>query len=160
MCIDAVIGFDALGQYSFTIDYGRKEIRFGQSSDMLFSTPLRFAQGFATVEIELNGKPFRLLVDTGASSTMLFASKTSGWLPRFDFRGMEQSVNLAGKFNRRLVLVRSVRMGGMHLHDETAFVVNDQIDRGRDFDGLLSPAALGFTKVEFDVVRGTLRWSR
>lgn len=158
--IDAVIGPDVLGQNGFTIDYKSREIHFGDPPAMPFSVPLQLDHHFVTVDVRLNAQPFRLLVDTGASSLMLFATRVQG--RTFDLRVQElkSSVNLAGQFDRKRVLLHDVSINTLGLGQQTAFVVDDQKDPGRDFDGLLGPVALGLTKVAFDFRHGTLGCSR
>jgi predicted aspartyl protease len=158
--IDAVIGLDVLGRNSFSIDYKAREIHFGDRLPMPFSVPLQLGQRFVTVDVSLNGQPFRLLVDTGASSLMLFGTRIQGRLHELRVQELKSSVNLAGRFDRKRVLFQDVRMGTVGLGQQAGFVVDDQKDSGRDFDGLLSLRALGLTEVAFDFQHGTLGWSR
>jgi predicted aspartyl protease len=158
--IDAVIGFDVLGRSSFTIEYGPKTIRFGAPASMSFSVPL-FREGqLATIDLQLNNHRFRFLVDTGASSLMLFASRMQGLMPDLEVQNVKHSSNLAGEFERAQVHLRSVKIGDMNLGQQNAFLVDDQRDPTRGFDGLLSPPALGLKQVAFDLDRGTLGWSK
>lgn len=158
--IDAVIGVDSLGQNSFTIDYKSKQIYFGQPPTMPSSVPLRLVNRFVTVEVKLNGQLVRLLVDTGASSLMLFATRIQGRIPNLQVQNLKSSANLAGQFDRKQVLLHDISLGDVKLGQKPAFVVDDQKDPGRDFDGLLSLPALGFKEVAFDFQRGTFAWSR
>jgi predicted aspartyl protease len=158
--IDAVIGLDALGQNSFTIDYKSTRIYFGQPPTMPFSLPLRFVHRFITVDVKLNGQSVRLMVDTGASSLILFATRIQGRIPDLQVQNLKSSANLAGQFERKQVLLHDMSLGDVKLGQKPAFVVDDQKDPGRDFDGLLSLPALGFKEVAFDFLRGTVGWSR
>jgi len=158
--IDAVIGLDALGQNGFTIDYTSKKIYFGPPATMPFSAILQFVHGFVTVDVNLNGQPFRLLVDTGASSLMLFATRIQDQIPDLQLKNLKLSANLAGGFERKQVLLHDVSIGNVKLGQTAAFVVNDQEDPGRDFDGLISLPSLGFKAVAFDFERGVIGWSR
>jgi predicted aspartyl protease len=158
--IDAVVGLDVLGRNSFSIDYKAREIHFGDCPLMPFSVPLQLQQRFVTVDVNLNAQPFRLLVDTGASSLMLFATRIQNRVLDLRVQQVKSSVNLAGRFDRKRVLFQDVRIGTVGLGQQAGFVVDDEKDPGRDFDGLLSPRALGVTEVAFDFQHGTLGWSR
>ena len=65
------------------------------------------------------------------------------------------SNSLAG--NPRL---HSLKLGESEFGQEPAFVARDRGDAERDFDGLLSPAALGITRITFDLQRGLLAFGR
>ena len=76
--IDAVIGLDVLGQSAFEIDYTRWQIHFGSFRPLANSLPLRIEAGLPIVDAELNHLAVHLLMDTGASSLLLFEPRTSG----------------------------------------------------------------------------------
>jgi predicted aspartyl protease len=158
--IDALIGLDVLGQSSFTIDYGRNTIQFGEPATRSFSVPLFREQQLVTVNLQLNNQQFRFLVDTGASALTLFASRMQGLVPNLEVQNVTHSRNLVGEFERAQILLRNVKIGDMNLEQQTAFLADDQRDPRRGFDGLFSPPALGFKQVVFDLDRGTLGWSK
>ena len=151
--IDAVIGLDVLGQSAFEIDYTRWQIRFGSFRPLANSLPLRIEGGLPIVDAELNHLAVHLLMDTGASSLLLFEP-----------RALPQKISLAsssiGEFQGKQVWLRSLRLGGKELGREPAFMVRSPGNQDRNFDGLLSPAGLGMTKVAIDVERGVLAFSR
>ena len=76
--IDAVIGLDVLGQSAFEIDYTRGQIHFGSFRPLANSLPLRIEAGLPIIDAELNHLAVHLLMDTGASSLLLFEPRTSG----------------------------------------------------------------------------------
>jgi hypothetical protein len=65
-----------------------------------------------------------------------------------------------GDFDRKQAWLRSVRLGETEFGREPALLVQRRGDEGHDFDGLMSPAALGLTKVAVDLGRGVLAFSR
>lgn len=73
------------------------------------------------------------LLDTGASSLILFARTTR---------------------------LHSLKLDKPEFGQEPAFVVPKGIHAGQAFDGLTSPAAPGLTRVVIDVGRGKLAFSR
>jgi predicted aspartyl protease len=158
--IDAVIGFDVLGQGSFTVDYTSREIRFGPPPKLPISIPLRAKEGLATVDAELNHAPVHLLVDTGASSLIIFETRMPKSISGLEISAIERSTNLNGNFERKQVWLQSLRLGEAEFGQEPAFVVHDRSDAGRDFDGLVSPAALGITKIAVDLERGVVAFGR
>jgi predicted aspartyl protease len=158
--VDALIGLDVLGQVSFTIDYTAREIRFGPPPRLPVSIPLRVKEGLATVDGEVNHAPVHLLVDTGASSLIIFETRMPRSVSGLGISAVKRSTNLYGNFERKQVWLHSLRLGETEFGQEPAFVVHDRSDAGRDFDGLMSPAALGITRIAVDLERGVLAFSR
>jgi predicted aspartyl protease len=158
--IDGIVGLDVLGQSAFEIDYGAREIHFGQVPLLPVSLPLRMSQGMAIVDVEIDNAPVRLLVDTGASSLILFETRMPNAVSMLLVSSVQRSTNVVGDFERRQVRLESVRLGKTEFRREAAFVVQNHRDAGDDFDGLMSPAALGITKIAFDPGRGELAFSR
>jgi aspartyl protease len=157
--IDGLIGLDLLRHNSFTVDYRSEHIRFGGNA---FTGPgLDFGHdpNFVTIGMTLDGRPVRLLVDTGASSLMLFRSHWPTDLLMAQ-NGMRHSTNLAGEFTRRSFELKAVMLGEAKLGRQTAFLVEDQEDRERQFDGLFSPSALGLTEISFDFEHGKVGWNK
>ncbi len=70
--LDGIVGLDILGQSTFVIDYSSRQIRFGPLPLMTDSIPFHFKGGFPLVDAVVNRSPVHLLVDTGASSMVLF----------------------------------------------------------------------------------------
>ena len=153
--IDAVVGLDLLGQSAFAIDYGARQILFGSIPVLPNSLSLRLQAGLPIVEAEVNHFSAHLMVDTGASSLVMFE--------RLAPRPMRVSLPTAGtigEFDRKQVWLPSIRLGETEFGKEPAFLVQSRSDGVQDFDGLMSPAALGITKMAFDLGRGQLTFSR
>jgi predicted aspartyl protease len=158
--IDAMIGLDVLGQSSFMIDYPSRAIRFGPPPPLPISIPLRVNAGAAIVDAEVNHVPVHLLVDTGASSLIIFETKMPQAVLSMKISAVQRSTNMIGDFDRNQVWLHSLRFGEAELGKEPAFVVHNSRDAGQDFDGLMSPVALGITRIAVDLERGVLAFSR
>jgi len=158
--VDGVIGLDVLGQSAFVIDYVLREIRFGPPPAMPTSLPLLMKAGLAIVDAEVNDIPAHLLLDTGASSLILFARTTLGPVSDLKVSAVQRRPDTIGDFDRKQVSVHSLKLGKAEFRQEPAFVVPDGSHAGQAFDGLMSPAALGLTRVVIDVGRGKLAFSR
>ena len=65
-----------------------------------------------------------------------------------------------GEFDRKQVWLPSLKLGEAEFGKEPAFLVRSRSDGAQDFDGLMSPAALGITKLAIDLGRGLLTFSR
>jgi predicted aspartyl protease len=157
--IDAVVGLDVLGQSAFEIDYIAREIRFGSFPPLANSLPLQLKAGLPIVGAEMNHLSVHLLVDTGASSLILFEPSTPR--PASPMKiSADRSANTIGEFERKQVWLPSLRVGETEFGRKSAFLVRNRGTANQDFDGLMSPVALGITKVAVDLERGILAFSR
>jgi predicted aspartyl protease len=159
--IDAIIGLDVLGQSPFEIDYTSREIRFGPLPPLASSLPFRIRAGLPVVEAELNNLSVRLLVDTGAPSLILFKARTPSPVSPMKISSVQQSADTIGEVEQKLVRLQSVRLGEAEFGKKPVIMVPSRSDEIQDdLDGLMSPAALGITKIAVDLGRGVLGFSR
>jgi len=115
-------------------------------------------QGLAIVEATVDHTPVHLLLDTGASSLILFQetpAPASG-----SNAALQRASKSIGDFDRKHTQSIDLKLGETNFGHEAAFVVSNPRDAGHDFDGLISPAALGITRVAFDPSLGKLTLTR
>ena len=154
--IDAVVGLDVLGQRPFVIDYPGRVIRFESAPAMQVSLPLRLDQGLAVFDAEIDHTPVHLLFDTGAGSIVLFNKATPGSTGTKD---TEESSKTAD-FEEKKVWLRTLRLGAEEFGQRPALLTRNPKPSQLDVDGLMSPAALGISRVAVDVKAGVLAFSR
>jgi Aspartyl protease len=140
--IDAVVGLDVLGQRPFVIDYPARIIRFEPAPAMQVSLPLRLDQGLAVFDAEIDHTPVHLLFDTGAGFIVLFNKATP--------RAPEE----------KKVWLRTLRLGAEEFGQKPALLTRNPKPSQLDVDGLMSPAALGISRVAVDLKAGVLAFSR
>jgi hypothetical protein len=158
--IDAVIGLDLLSLGNFSIDYTTKRIVFGAAPLSGSSVPFQTAPPWLAVRMEVDGVSIHLLLDTGASGIFLFQSRIRDRLPQLIGLGERKSSNMGGDFRLQRVRLATTNFGETDFGQQNAFVVEDQEDESRDFDGLLAPSALGLKQVAFDFQRRTFSWKK
>jgi predicted aspartyl protease len=159
--IDAVIGLDMLGQSAFEIDYTRGRIHFGSFPPLANSLPLRIKAGLPIIDAELNHAAVHLLMDTGAYSLLLIEPGTSRPVLPTEVSGpLGSSSLLVGEVQGKRVWLHNLRLGEKEFGLKPAFMVRDPGYEERNFDGVMSPAALGMSKLAIDVERGILEFSR
>lgn len=158
--IDGVIGLDVLRLRSFSMDYKTKRIIFGPPTALAASVPFVTPPPFVTVQMQVGGVPMRVLIDTGSSGLMLFHTRIRDRLQMFEIVGERKSSNVGGDFHRQQVVLPTINLGAANFTHQTGFVVDDQVDGGREFDGLLGPAALGMTQVAFDFQHSIFWWKK
>jgi hypothetical protein len=157
--IDAIVGLDVLGKTSFSINYKTKRLRFGPMERTRSTVSFKTGPPFITVQVRLHDQPVRLLVDTGASALMLFQSHHENPISRPSGRPAK-ATNVGGEFQRQAVLIPDMRLGKEELGPQAGFVVADQRDDGRDFDGLLSIRGAHLEEIGFDFENHEISWKK
>jgi predicted aspartyl protease len=158
--IDGVIGLDVVGQTPFEIDYAASQISFGLIPSLKNSLPLELRGGLPIVTAELNHLSTHLVLDTAASALIVFAPQTPATVSRVNATAVQQSSSRMGEFERKPVQLGSLTLGQMELRGQPAFLLQKPWDRNEDFDGLMSPALLGITRLAVDAQRGVVEFSR
>jgi predicted aspartyl protease len=158
--IDGVIGLDVLSLSNFSIDYTTRRITFGVAPVYGSSAPYQSTPPhWLTVTMEVDGVPIHLLLDTAASGLILFQSRIRNRLQLISL-GARMSSNLGGEVRLQRVILGTTKLGETDFGQKNAFVVEDQDDETREFDGLLGPSALGLKQIAFDFERHTLSWEQ
>lgn len=156
--IDGIIGLDVLRQSPFVVDYSASVIRFGATPVLPVSVPLRLDNGLAVFDAEIDQKRVRLLLDTGASAMIVF-SETTGQAAKMKIDRV-RAPEPTGKFESKEVVLHSLQLGAEEFRKKSAFVTRNPQPAQIDFDGLMSPAALGIREIAVNLERGTLGLSR
>jgi predicted aspartyl protease len=159
--IDAILGFDVLSLSSFSIDYKSKKIIFGHIEPSPAMIPLGIRPPTFTVQLQVQDEQIRLLVDTGAADLLLFECRLSGRLRELPTRGVKRSSNSTqSQFELREVSLPSVRLGETDFGLRKAFLLDDNTNCGRSFDGVVGPLSLGLKWIAFDFEHRTFSWER
>jgi len=157
--IDGIVGLNVVGEEAFIIDYSARVIRFGPPPTLPVSVPLRLDGGLVTFDAVIDHAPVHLVLDTGAASVVLF-DKSVAPGQGLNGDGAAQKPDNIGNFARKAVQLRSVRLGDEEFHERPAILVSNPKQSQLDFDGLISPAALGISRVAVDLRQGVLEFSR
>jgi hypothetical protein len=157
--IDAVVGLDVLSKTSFGINYRTKRLRFGPVQRNRSSASFETGPSFVIVEARLHDRTVRLLVDTGASALMLFQSRLSNPISLPEGR-LAKATNVGGDFQRQAILIPEMHLGKENLGPQRGFMVADQRDDGRDFDGVLSVRGLYLEEIDFDFENHEISWKK
>jgi predicted aspartyl protease len=153
MRIDALIGLDVLQRMSFRVDYRAKRIFFGEFEPVPCSVPFEWTGGMLTVDLQSDSNRLRMLVDTGAQSTLLLGSHL-GLTGRGSSR---EFTNLGGNFRLREVTLKEVQLGDSDLGSQAVYVADSSHPPDYPFDGFLS--TIQFEQIAFDFERHRFSWS-
>jgi len=97
--IDALIGLDVLRRSNFTIDYPTKRIVFRAAPVVGASAPFQDTAPGLIVQMEVDGVPLHLILDTGASGMLLFQSRIRDRLPQLTGLGERDVIKLGRRLS-------------------------------------------------------------
>jgi hypothetical protein len=156
--IDAIVGLNVVAQKTFVIDYSAQVICFGPPPSLQVSIPLRLDRGLVTFDAEVDHTHVHLAFDTGVASLVLFDPAPSPASPaKVD---AVQDPEDIGKFPSKAIQLRTVTLGNEEFRQKSAILVSNPKPSQIDFDGLMSPPALGLSRVSVDLKEGVLAFSR
>jgi predicted aspartyl protease len=157
--IAAIIGLDVLSKSSFRLDYDKKQIEFGDVSDSGIAVPFDERTGTAVARVSLEGKPMRLLVDTGSDKVALLGGNLAD-TERLGIRSTTQRGSGLADHNApvRVLLAPDVVLEGQHFTPEKVYFIPGSADPA--FDGILGVRALGFRAVAYDQARAAIYLQR
>jgi predicted aspartyl protease len=158
--VDAMIGFDFLSQGPFTIDYEAKKIVLGPIDLSLSAVPYEAHPGYALLELKLRRQSLQLLVDTGASDLVLFASATSDCQDAIRNVGTRAWANMGGEVRVQQVQLKDAYLGATAWGAQDVFILPDGGKPPAGLRGLLGVAALKAHRVGFDPYRRVIAWDR
>jgi predicted aspartyl protease len=150
--IDGVIGLDALAPLNFQIDYQMKKLRFGAIRIPRPTVSVVQAHGLLMVPALLNGARVKLMLDTGGSNLILFASTLPKSVVGSTVRTTARLSNLAGETELQKLPVKQLRIGEMNLNVSLALV--GKTATCPDIQGILGISASHFKRIAFDFQRG------
>ncbi|MCC7192832.1 MAG: aspartyl protease family protein [Phycisphaeraceae bacterium] len=142
MTVGGLLGFDTLGNRVFSLDFKGQTLQIRNAGDV--ATPsyssveeLHLIEGLPAVRAEVEGYAMWLILDTGASATLMLPGATverwSGFLNMKNNRHT-QSWGATGPVNNVTTIARSLRIFGMELINTSANV--EWTPRILEYDGL------------------------
>ena len=150
--VGLIVGLDVLGEFSFRLDYESKTLTFGEVCTDGIAVPVNEDSGFAYVNVEVRKKRLRLLVDTGASTVVLFRERVDPqmeWLimtKQGGVQGLGARVKAAGNPPWKSV---DITFNGNQRRAKSVYLVTNA-GQFKDFDGLLAVHSLGFHALSYD----------
>jgi predicted aspartyl protease len=154
--IDAIIGLDLLGQSPFEVDYRSKKIYFGKRRHLPISIPLIMDSGVAMVDAKVNHATVHLIFDTGTPRLLVFGSRIQSAIKGLKVRILPQDAGIRGSLRSKAVNLPSLQLGNAEFRKQQAILMDNRDEGGRDFDGVLSPAALGTDAFALNLDSGAL----
>jgi predicted aspartyl protease len=155
---DAVIGMDLLKFTNFSIDFDIHKITFHASTqkvpavaaDPLLQSPI--------LEVQVQGHPVRLIVDTGLAGIVLYEERLRKHVPGLRTTGHLTDATMGGRVQAKQAVIPDVLFGNTN-HDVTALLVASPApEMLAGIDGIIGIAALKAHHIKFDFAARTLHW--
>jgi len=159
--VDGLIGLDILRRKSFVLDYAGERILFGQpASPGMRSVPIRADDRSISVEVYLDGKPVRMVADTGVRGPVFFADSLHDLFTDYRVQRRSRGRSVAGAVEDEVATVPRLSIGGHQLGREVTVVSAPDTARLTGASGYLGLASLDAKQVAFDFETNQLLWSR
>ncbi len=156
--VGAIVGLDVLSEANFRLDYENKTLTFGEICADGIAVPVSAESSFAVVNVQVRKKRLRLLVDTGASTMVLFRERVDPQMERLimtkqgGVEGLGGRVSAVGNTPWTSV---EVTVGGDRRKAGSVYLVPDT-GQFQDFDGVMAVHSLGFHALSYDHETRTL----
>ena len=155
--VDAMIGFDALGQTPFTIDYEARRLIFGPVDPSFATVSYSPGLAYAIVPLHIQGETLAIMVDTGASNLVLFQSGVQNCHSAIHPVGRETWTNMGGEMPVTKAELVDTYLGAVPWGNRLVYIPENSASQRSGLAGLLGTAALG-KRVAFDPARKVLAW--
>jgi predicted aspartyl protease len=159
--VDGLIGLDILRRQSFVLDYAREIVIFGRpASPGMRSVPIRTDERSISVEVYLDGRPVRMVADTGMRGTVFFEDALREMFTDYRVEGRSRGYSVAGVVEDEVAVVPRLSIGGHELDREVVVVSAPGTARLTGVSGYLGLASLDAKVVAFDFETNRLLWSK
>ena len=146
-----------MSQGPFVIDYQSKRLVFGPIDTSLPVIPYHSVPGYVAVELRVQQKTLLLLVDTGASDSVLFCRNHADSADAGHNIGSRTWSNMGGDIKVKQVQLRDAYLGAIAWGAQDVFILEvDDRSKPSGLSGLLGVISLKVRRVGFDPDRKVL----
>jgi len=111
-----------------------------------------------TLEVQVQGHPVRLMIDTGLEGILLYEERLLMSVPGLQLTGTVINVTMGGRLQARQVTLHDIAIGPTNKNVSVLLVKSPPPDMLPGIVGILGIAALNARLVNFDFGKGTLSW--
>lgn len=156
---DALIGLDLLGASRFTIDYAAHEVTF-DSIKRPAAPPANDPDDplCMTAAIQVQGRPFRLILDTGIKGILLYKNRLRSRLPHLRVLGAPEDVNVGRRLPAERVTLPGVRIGRVETNLVVLLISGPPKKVLPGIDGFMGVSELKARKLTLDFIGKSLSW--
>jgi predicted aspartyl protease len=155
---DAIIGMDLLKLSNVTIDFGAGKLIFHPTAQKAYLAAGDPMAECLIVELQVQGRPTHLIVDTGLPGILLYEERLRKRVPGLRTAGNINNVTMGGRVHAKQATLPDVLFGKTNRDVSVLLVPSPSPDILPGIDGIMGIAALKARRVHFDFVGKTLSW--
>lgn len=155
---DAIIGMDLLRLSNFTIDYGSGHLIFDPLPPKTYSARGDLMSRCLIVELEVQRRWVRLIVDTGLQGIVLYEERLRRSVPGLRTSGSIKSATMGGRVHVKQAMLPDVVFGNRNRDLPVLLLPAPPEDVLPGIDGIVGVAVLQARRVHFDFYRKALTW--
>jgi len=156
--VDAVIGTDLLRLANFTIDYSARHLIFDPDPLRGYSAGGDPMTKCLVIELQVQGHPVHLVVDTGLQFMLLYEERLRNSVPGLRTAGSLKMGTLGRSLPVKQGTLPDVVFGNRKHELPVLFLSSPGADIPPGIDGIVGVAALHARRVHFDFSRRTFSW--
>jgi predicted aspartyl protease len=155
---DAIIGTDLLRLSNFTIDFGARNLIFDPDPPKAYLVGGDPMTKCMVVELQVQGHPVHLVVDTGLQGMLLYEERLRKSVPALRTSGLIRNASMGGRVQVKQAVLPDVVLGNRKREVPVVFEAAPAEDTLPGIDGIVGVAALQARRVHFDFSGKTLSW--
>jgi hypothetical protein len=155
---DAIIGMDLLRMSDFTIDYGAGYLIFDPRPPEAYLAVGDPMTKCLIVELQVQGHPVHLLVDTGSQFVLVYEDRLRKSVPGLRTASGIKNASMGGRVQVKQATLPNVVVGNRNLEVPVVFLPAPAENTLSGIDGVMGVAALQARRVHFDFSGKTLSW--
>jgi predicted aspartyl protease len=155
---DAIIGMDLLRLSNFTIDYSARHLIFDPEAQKAYLAGGDPMAKILIVELQVQGRPVHLIVDTGLPSILVYEDRLRKAVPGLRTLGSIKNASMGGRLPVKQAILPDVVFGNRSRQVPVGFLPTPAEETLPGIDGIVGVAALQARRVHFDFSEKTLSW--
>lgn len=155
---DAIIGMDLLKFTNFSIDFDIHRITLRPSMQKVSAVPGDPLSQCPILEVQVQGYPVRLVVDTGLAGVVLYEERLRQHVPGFRTAGHVVDATMGGRVQAKQATLPDVLFGKTSRDISVLLVPSPAADILPGIDGIIGIASLKAHRISFDFGGRTLHW--
>jgi len=155
---DAVIGMDMLKFSNFSIDFDTHKLTFRPSIEKLSVVAGDPLLQCPILEVQVQGHPVRLIVDTGLAGIVFYEERLRARVPGLRIAGHLADAAIGGRVQAKRATIPDVLFGKTNRDVSVLLVSSPAPEMLSGIDGIIGIAALKAHRINFDFAGRTLSW--
>ena len=155
---DAIIGMDLLKFSNLNIDFEARRITFHPSMQRVSDVSGDPLLQCPVIEVQVQGHPIRLIVDTGLSGIVLYEERLRKQVLGLRIAGHPVDVTMGGRVQAKQATLPDVLLGKTNRDIPVLLVPSPAADMLPGIEGIIGVTLLQAHRVYFDFPNRNLRW--